>query len=228
MKHLTVLLVTGIMALGGAASAQDGSNDGARKIRDRIASIRITLDFNGARLDEVIAYVQEYSGLNFHLDSEARAKDLESGARVTIKLKDVTLKTALKLVLNPRDLGCVYRDGVIVIATKARLGTEAVTRVYDVRDLMFPIRDFEGPRMELHPPGSSKMGIIPFLSEEEPVATLNSEFLVDLIRTSTGDRSWDDTSSSSITQMNGLLVVSQSKSVHDEVRRLLDLLRQYK
>ena len=218
-----------VAALGGAAFAQESPSDPVRKIRDRIASMKITLDFTNAKLDDVVAYFQEYSGLNFHLDADARAKE-EEGARVTIKLKDVTLKTALKLVLNPRDLGCVYRDGVILIATKAKLGTQTVTRVYDVRDLLFRLRDFAGPRVELTVPGGAGAALAgaSFTLEEEPKGELTEEFLADLIKTNTGERSWDDSAAVSISQINGLLVISQSKPVHEEIRRLLDLLRQFK
>jgi len=227
MRLIAALVVA---AIGGTAVAQDDSSEAVRKIRDRISSMRITLDFNNAKLDEVIAYFQEFSGLNFHLDADARAKEGEEGSKVTIKLKDVTLKTALKLVLNPRDLGCVYRDGVILIATKAKLGSQTVTRVYDVRDLLFRLRDFAGPRVELTVPGGAGAALAgaSFTLEEEPKGELTEEFLTDLIKTNTGERSWDDNSAASISQINGLLVISQSKPVHEEIRHLLDLLRQFK
>ena len=220
-----------LAAVGGTAVAQEEpSSDAVRKIRDRISTMRITLDFNNAKLDEVIAYFQEYTGLNFHLDADARAKEGEDGSKVTIKVKEVSVKTALKLVLNPRDLGCVYRDGVILIATKAKLGNQTVTRVYDVRDLLFRLRDFAGPRVELTVPGGagSALAGASFTLEEEPKGELTEEFLTDLIKTNTGERSWDENSAASISQINGLLVISQSKPVHEEIRRLLDLLRQFK
>ncbi|HEY3226700.1 MAG TPA: hypothetical protein VGK61_06895, partial [Planctomycetota bacterium] len=110
MKLPTIAALFGWVALGGVAAAQE---DSARtqelgKVRDRLASMKITLDFQNAKLEDVIAYFQEYSGLNFHLATEV-AKSGEEPARVTLKVRDVTLKTALKLVLNPRDLVCVYR-----------------------------------------------------------------------------------------------------------------------
>ena len=224
MRHIATILIAGVVALGGAAFAQDNPDDPVRKVRERLGTMRITLDFNNAKLDEVIAYFQEFSGLNFHLDADARAKEAEDGAKVTIKLKDVTLRTALKLILNPRDFGCVYRDGVILIATKARLGAQTVTRVYDVRDLIFRIQDFPGPILELKPHES---GMI-FNPPEEPKTIFDEENLPVLIKANTGDRSWDDSSAASISQINGLLVISQTKQVHEEVLRLLDLLRQYK
>ena len=226
MRFITAVLVAGVLAGSGAARAQEAQADSARKIRDQLASMRITLDFNNARLDEVVAYFQEYSGLNFHVDPETLAKQDES--RITIRLKDVAIKTALKLILRPRDLGCVLKNGVLVIAPKSQLQTETVTRVYEARDLMLGIREFAGPRMELTSPsaGQSLAGAI-FIEQEEPKVTLPSEVLLDLVKANTGGVTWED-GSNSITEVSGLLIVTQSKSVHEEVRKLLDQLRQYK
>lgn len=227
MRLLAGILAAGWMAVG--AAAQQAPSDPAGAVRDRLASMRIDLDFTNARLVEVIAYFQEFSGLNFHLDADSQ-KEGEEANKVTIKLKGVTLRTALKLVLNPRDLGAVYREGVIVIQSKAKLGNQTVTRVYDVRDLVFRLRDFAGPRVELTVPGGagSALAGASFVLEEEPKGELTEEFLSELIKTNTGERSWDDNSAASISQINGLLVISQSKPVHEEIRRLLDLLRQFK
>jgi hypothetical protein len=229
---MRVIAVLAVATFCGSVFAQQApSRDPVQTLRDKLASIKLpSLDFNNAKLDEVIAYFQEYSGLNFHLDPDARAKEGEDGGRITLRLKDVTLKTALKLLLNPRDLGAVYRDGVIVIAPKAKLGSLTVTRVYDVRDLLFRLRDFAGPRVELSVPGGAGAALAgaSFTLEEEPKGEITEEFLADLIKTNTGDRSWDDSTAATISQINGLLVISQSKPVHEEIRRLLDLLRQFK
>jgi len=225
MKHLMLVAVAVALAGSGAARAQEPQVDAGRKVRDRLASMRLNLDFNNAKFGEIVAYFQEYSGLNFHVDSETLARQDES--RVTLRLKDVPLKTALRLVLRPRDLGCVLRNGVLVITPKSQLGAETVTRVYEARDLMLGIKDFAGPRMELRAPGEHALAGVLLIFDEEPVVVLASEILLDLVKANTGGASWDD-SSASISEVNGLLIVSQSKPVHDEIRTLLDQLRQYK
>lgn len=228
MRHAAAILAAGLLAVG--AQAQDSGSDPAQRVRDRLASMKIDIDFTNAKLEEVIAYFQEYSGLNFHLDADVRPKEGEDANRVTIKLKGVTMKTALKLILGPRELGAIYRDGVILIQPKSKLGSQTVTRIYEVRDLTLRLRDFAGPRVELTVPGGAGAAIAgaTFMIEEEPKGEITEDFLVDLIKTNTGERSWDDNAGASITQVSGLLVISQSKSVHDEIRRLLDLLRQFK
>jgi hypothetical protein len=99
--------------------------------------------------------------------------------------------------------------------------------VYEARDLMLGIKDFAGPRMELRPPGDHGLIGCVFLLPDEPEVLLGSEILLDLLKANTGGASWDD-GSASISEVNGLLIVSQSKAVHEEIRTLLDLLRQYK
>jgi hypothetical protein len=194
-----------------------GTSHAQEKGRDlRLASV----DFKNATLDDVVSYFRECSGLNFHLDSAAWAND----ARVTLRLKDVPLMTALKLVLKPRDLECVIRDGVIVIAPRA--GSQTVTRVYDTRDLMLGLEDFPGPRMELRTPGMGLgMGCY-FIPIEEPRVNGSADFLADLVKANTGGARWE--SETSITMVNGLMVVTQSQAVHEEIQVLLNLLRPYK
>src|SRR5688572_22219161 len=189
MRHAAAVVVAGLIAIGAQAQEDRGSNP-AQRVRDRLATLKIDLDFANARLEEVIAYFQEYSTLNFHLDADARGKDGEDASRVTIKLKGVTMKTALKLILSPRDLGAVYRDGVILIQPKSKLGSLTSTRVYDVRDLTIRLQDFAGPRVELTVPGGgAAIAGATFIIEEEPKGELTEDFLVELIKTNTGERS---------------------------------------
>jgi hypothetical protein len=223
MRFITAALMAGVLAAGGVARAQDVPSG---KMKDRLSAMRITLDFSNAKLDEVIAYFQEFTGFNFHLDPAARAKEEDS--RISIKLKDVTVMTALKLILKPRELGCVHRDGVIVIASKASLGTQTVTRIYETRDLSHGLMDFAGPRMELSSPGAGQALAGAIFIEEEPTVTLPADVLADLVKANTGGASWEDSSATSITMINGLLIITQSKPVHDEIQALLDQLRQYK
>jgi hypothetical protein len=216
MKWIALFL-TGAVGIAGVHEEQP---DPARRVRERLAASRITLDFTDAPLADVIACFEEFSGLNFHIEEEARS------ARITLKVKDVSMKAALRLILHPRDLRCVFRNQVIVIGTKDRLGGRMVTRVYDIREIMLPVRDFAGPRMELQPPGSMLIGCLIVFEPDDRPRAICEELVADLIKTCIGDASWEG--EASISQVNGLLVVSQTSAIHDEVGRLLDRLRLYK
>jgi hypothetical protein len=49
-----------------------------------------------------------------------------------------------------------------------------------------------------------------------------------MVKENTGDRSWEENPNASVTLANGMLLVSQSRRVHEEIRRLIGLLRQFK
>lgn len=49
-----------------------------------------------------------------------------------------------------------------------------------------------------------------------------------MIRENTGGRSWDENENAHIQLLNGKLIITQSIAVHSQIRRLLNLLQQFK
>ncbi|MBL8830191.1 MAG: VWA domain-containing protein [Planctomycetaceae bacterium] len=61
---------------------------------------------------------------------------------VTINVKDVTLRSALRVLLRPNELTYLIKDEVLLITTKAAaddIALNGVTKVYPVADLVVPI-----------------------------------------------------------------------------------------
>lgn len=192
----------------------------------KLTSMQISVDFDAATLPEVADYFREATGLNFHIDAKVpRPAEI----RITARLKQVRVVSALRLILAQHDLAAVLRDGIVVVTSRAEVERRVVTVVYDIRDLDFAIRDFPGPRIELEPsPAGGAAGPeIKFIMLEGPaVPRSREEGLLELIRASTGGTSWDDNPHAKIqVAPNGLLIVTQSVTVHQEVERLLKLLR---
>ncbi|MBI4564079.1 MAG: hypothetical protein HY716_05220 [Planctomycetes bacterium] len=231
MNTRTVVLVASLwLALAARAVAQDRDMDPEkRRAVEKLETLRISLDFRDAPFDNVINYIREFSGLNIHIDSDVRSRLGEEQLRVTIKIKELLLKSVLKLILSGKDLTAVYREGVLVIVPKDKAPMSVVTRIYDVRDLFLKLQDFPGPRVELMNPSSAGgMTGAMFSLTEEPESVISEEFLTELIHSNTGGRSWDENSNTNVTLTNGLLIITQSRSVHKEIGRLIELLRQYK
>lgn len=224
------LAVLAAAFLAAPAFAQDGGeSEQKRKALEKVNNLRVSLDFTNTGLEDVLGYIRDFSGLNLHLDNEVRAKLGDDQLKVTIKVKDLLLKSALKLILSGKDLAATYKEGVILITSKDKAGSSLTTQVHDVRDMLFKIADFPGPRVELtSPSGGSPLTGATFALDEGSSGPLTEDFITELVKTNTGDRSWEDVSGASITLANGLLVVSQSKKVQEEIRRLLDMLRQFK
>jgi len=226
----TILTLGLVLACAVAAAAQDDMRDPRKaEVVNRLNTQRITLDFNAAPLEDVINFLREFTGINFHLDSEVHTKLSEDQLRVTLKVKDLLLKSALKLMLSSKELTAVYREGVVVFQHKDKQTNLTTMQVYDVRDLLFKLQDFPGPKVELVSSsggGSALTGAT--FTLEEPKSVISEEFITELVKSNTGDRSWDENPNASVNLANGLLVVTQSRKTHEEIRRLLNLLRQFK
>lgn len=218
-----------IFLLAGLIGFQEESDSKRDEILSKLNSQRITLDLNGVSLEDALGFIRDYSGINIVVDQEVYTKRTQEQLTITIKVRDLILKSAMKLLLGTRDLTATYRDGVLYVVPKEKSGQSVVTRVYDVRDLLFKIQDFPGPKVELVSPsgGGAPLTGATF-TIEEPKSVISEDFITEIVKTNTGEGSWEENANASITLANGLLIITQSKKVHGEVDRLLNMLRQFK
>lgn len=217
MKTMTTLAA--ILATALAAWAGDTREDAAR----RLETMKISVDFEDVKLPEAVDYLRDITGLNLVLLPKAMDKDAET--KIRLKVRDLSVKSVLKLVLAPRGLGATWRDGAVVILPREDLQDSTTVRMFDVRALQVKIQDFMGPKVELTSPASKQMGVTVTL--EEPKDPIPDDFLLEMIRVNTGSGTWDSNPKAAITLNNGMLTVSQTPAVLREIDRLLGLLGQY-
>lgn len=219
MKTMTALL-----AMAALAWAGDSREDAVRKLD----SLKVSVDFQDVRLPEAVDYLREVTGLNLVMLPKAMEKD--GDAKITLKVKDLSAKSVLKLLLSSRNLTLTYRDGALVVLPKDDLQDATTLRMFDVRSMMVKLQDYPGPKVELAGPsknGPSTVNIV--LTVEEPKdPPIPEDFLITLIRENTGAGSWDSNPKAAISMNNGMLVVSQTPSVLREIEALLGLLGQYR
>lgn len=229
------LLLSACLAAGGRVWAEPTEEDAAQstdpkynEVVSKLNTMKTSLDFTEAEMSDVIEFMQQLSGINFVIDQrvykDMRAEDL----KVTIQVKEVPLKTALRLILNLRGLTAEYRDGALLVMPKKALEEETYLKMYDVRDLMFHIHDFPAPEISLKTdPGES--GVSAAFTSEPVTKFEDPNFIVDLIKQNCGADTWERVEGCSIgIAAGGVLLVNQSKSVHKEIERLINLLRMYK
>lgn len=196
------------------ALLQDSDRDAAEmKIRSR----KVTLQFKDAPLEEIVNYVRDLTDVNFVMGKGAREK---GEILVSISVKELSVKSALALILKPRGLALVWQDGVFLITTPAE--EPLVLEIIDVRDLLYPIQDMPGGEITLD---SSSLGSS-FSQDPTPEPTVLP--LEEIIKTHTGKKSWEEDARTSVRLQNGLLVVKQRREVLDEVKRLINRLRRNK
>jgi hypothetical protein len=203
---------------------------GARReqIVSKLKNVRISLEFADTPLPEALDFIRSFSGIDFVIDAKVRERYPDDQLKVSLKVRDIPLESALKLLLGSRSLGAVYRDGVLLIVLKEDLDKDVALRMYDVRDLLMKIQDHPGPTIELKPPGTTGGVAGATFSLDEAPKQLTEEFIVDIVKKNCGGTTWEQNPNASITLSNGLLMVVQSRRVHGEIQQLLGLLRQYK
>lgn len=158
------------------------------------------LEFTDQPLKEVLMQLQE----EYNIPIQLNAGELESAAigtdsPVTISLHNISLKSALKLLLEPHQLTYIIRDEVLMVTTQEAADKQLVTCVYNVQGL---------------------------IDESDP-KSMNS--LIDAIERCVASDTWADISDKGVADAMpikpGLLVVSQTPAVQDEVRGLLMKIR---
>jgi hypothetical protein len=223
--------ILGILAL--PALAQEGGNETdprKQEVLNKLNTMRVTVDFTNTTLEEAISYLRDFTSLNIIVDAEVYKSQTEDQLKITLKVKDLLLKSVLKLMLTSRELTAMYKEGVVLIVPKGKIDKAVTLQLYDVRDLLVKIQDFAGPKVELVAPSKGGGGPLTgaTFTLEEPRSTITEEFITEMVKQNTGDKSWDENPNASINLTNGVMVVSQSKRVHEEIKRFINLLRQFK
>jgi hypothetical protein len=198
------------------------------QIVSKLNNLKITLEFTDTPLPDALDFIRSFSGIDFVIDVKVRERFADDPIKISLKVKDIPLKSALKLMLGSKNLGAVYRDGVLLIVLKEDIDKEVYLKIYDVRDLLLKIQDHPGPIIELKNPGQTSGIAGATFTLEDDQKVLTEDFIVDIIRKNCGGTTWDENANASITLNNGLLMVVQSRRVHAEVQRMIGLLRQYK
>jgi type II secretory pathway component GspD/PulD (secretin) len=117
-------------------------NEKEREI-ERKLSTPVTLNFTDAPLKTVIEDIRAFQGMNIFVDENALSGNGISLDRpVTVKLDQVSLKSALALLLRPMHLTAIIKDEVLQITTEDNAKGGLVTSIYQVADLVIPVQDF--------------------------------------------------------------------------------------
>lgn len=215
--------MTALLLMAATAFAGDGREDVMRKLE----GMKVTVDFDDVKLPEAIDYLRDVTGINLVILPKAMEKDGEQ--KIRLKVKDLTVKSVLKLMIASKGLTATYRDGAVVILPKEDLSDSTVMKMFDVRSMLVKLQDFAGPKVELAPAGKGAQSVGVVISLEEPKPPIIEEdFMIQLIKENTGGGSWDSNPRAAIVLNNGNLVVSQTPSVLREVEALLGQLGQYR
>ena len=173
---------------------QDNSSN-AERIKDVLRSpLHGTgLQFSDVPLEQIVAMLHDEYDIEFQIDTPALDDvGLAPDELLSADLRNVSLGAALRLLLHSHQLTYDIRDEVLWITTRSEAEMNLVTCVYDVRGLV----------------GAGSSGT-----------------LVDAIIACIATDSWAEFGGGEAeirSLPNGLLLVSQTPSNHDEIRQLID------
>jgi general secretion pathway protein D len=183
----------------------------------------ISVNFRNSKLEDVIEYLQTYTGQPILLDREGM-KDLEISyeTAVTLNLKGVTVRTVLRKILADVGMSYVIKDETIQ-ATSAQKAREMMTvRRYYVGDLlagMSTLGNYNGPQgvwnTGIFPNGFRAPGLNPQLQAMRNMEGVKQ--LIDLVQGSVDPQSWQANGGGGTVTFHAAsmsLIIKQSAEVH--------------
>lgn len=112
----------------------------------------VMLQYDEAPLGLVMEDLAKLAGVNLHLDVDGlRQEGVDTNTPVTINLsQEISLKSALNLILEQHHLSFVVKDEVLKVTSEAVRQGDLYTVTYNVADLIVPIPHFSpGNRLGL-------------------------------------------------------------------------------
>jgi len=182
----------------------------------------VSLDFQDTPLRHILEALEEMSGVTIVPDDSMEEGGVNLDRPVTIKVENVSLKSALALLLHSTHLSYVIKDEILQITTQEYARGKLRTVTYPVADLVVPI-------------GSGSGSLLPaFCRQDAEVAanhkpgTTCEEALIKLIMQTIEPQSWADQGGKGTIQYFPLglaLVVNQTPDIQEQIQDLLAALR---
>jgi general secretion pathway protein D len=206
-----------------------GASEEEMQINRRLASQRITLNFDQTPFDEAINFLRDITGLNYVLSADARDLVDSEGVLVSLRLREITLDNALKLILASHEsLAWRIEDGVIKIGTDTDAVEDLILEFYDVTEIVNSPPDFPAPELGLNLESGggggagSTGGVLSFDDEDEEAGQgIDADTLIELIESKLGE----DDEDGSVEYSGGILIVRKPLRSHEKILKLLDALR---
>jgi type II secretory pathway component GspD/PulD (secretin) len=157
------------------------------------------LDFVDTPLEEIVNVLQDEYGIPIKIKVSAlEAEGLDSSEPVTVNLHQISLRSALRLMLEALQLTFTVRDEVVEITSNSDADSHLVACVYNVR---------------------------PFIGD---TSDASMKALVDTITSCVEAETWAENGdgNAAIRSLRpGLLVISQTQHTHDEIASLLNAIQ---
>ena len=246
LKHFIAVgsgLILGGVGVVGAQSKPPAQQPANQPSRPQASKGGGTIAFDNTALVDAIDYLRDITGLNINVNWRALEEiGVSKTDPVTLKLKNVTLRQVMKLMLenvSPGNLTYYVDGNVLHVTTKELARKNMVTRVYHIEDLITDLPQFtQAPDFNLQSTstnggsggsgggsgGGGGQGIFggngQNSQQQEVVKTREerAQELIDLI-TSTIERDvWEvNGGAATIRYFNGTLIITAPREVQEQI-----------
>lgn len=192
-------------------------------LNDRLEQ-RVTFDFQDTGFEDVVAFLRQVTGVNIVVAPAVLAGTAGGGA-VTLRVRDMRFRDALKWILEITNLKMAIQDQAIFISDQAVSGAAAL-RLYDVTDLISPVQNFPGPELAYNAGSGTSANLFGATGGAADTAAQSPDQLVEFIRKNVTPGEWAPEKNIDIQQRSGsTLFVSHTPEGHRLVEQLLANLR---
>ncbi|MEQ8789666.1 MAG: M56 family metallopeptidase [Pirellulaceae bacterium] len=198
--------------------AADDRKENADTELSRTLDKKIDVDWSDVALADALLSLAQTAGVNVTIDDEGLHEEgVTKSMKVSLDVKQVSVRSVLRLLLEPLHLTYRIKDETLQVTSKERARGETLAMVYAVADLVVPVA--KTVRISKLEPGKRTQ-------DKQPVVEFNS--LVELITSTVAPDTWSNVGGSgaiSPFETNLSLVVRQTRDVHEEIADLLEQLR---
>ncbi len=114
-------------------------SEAEERVRESLHS-PVSLHFDNAPLSQVMQHISDRYGINVNVEEVALNEvGATASEPVSIHVDDITLRSALNLILDPLELSHVIDNEVLMITSQLRQHGDMVITTYSVGDLVVPI-----------------------------------------------------------------------------------------
>lgn len=200
-------------------------------VRQRLDEIRFAPKFKGADgdgvpLSEVANFLQQLTGVNFLVSAKVLSELDEEQQKVNLDLPERSVRTVLEIIAETHEnLRWKIEDGVVKFVTKDETHGGQVLKMYEVRDIIHPVPSFPGREINISPSGGLEQPDEEMEEREGLVVTADA--LTQLVSDNVARESWAEDPANTVRITDaGTMVVSQTPEVQDQIKQLLDDLRE--
>ena len=231
-------------------AAEEAEPELNRAVRRKLRELLAEINFQDTPLESAVNQIRSLNDINIQVNWNAlEFAGIDRDTAVTARLRNISLEKALQVILDDAEdvggggiqLGYVLDEGVLTISTEEDLQQKQITKVYDIRDLLVDVPQFTDPAtFDLGDAGGGGGGggagggvsgadIFGDISQQagaQQAVDLQTRIL-EIINNVVAPDTWIQAGGlGSLDAMRGMLIVTNSPTVHREMVDLLQKLRE--